>query len=418
MKRATLEKLMEARRQGRAMVRALNLATGEERLLDPASDTSPLGQAAALAAQGDASHRIVLEDGDWFLTVYHVPWEIVIVGAVHIAQALAAMAALAGYRVRVIDPRAPYATEERFPGISLQRAWPEEALAQQPLTPHSALVVLAHDAKLDDDALAQALPSPAFYIGALGSTRTHARRLARLGAQGFSSAQLSRIHGPVVRAIGARSPSEIAIAILAELVRLRRRAPRIAGIVLAAGTSSRMGRNKLVETVRGKPLVRRAVDAALASRLDPVLVVTGHQADKIAAALADAPVCLVHNEHFQEGLSSSLRVGVAAVPGDCDGAMILLGDMPDISPALIDRLIAAFDPAGGHAACVATAGKRRGHPVLWARRFFPELMMLSGDKGGREILQAHAAQVMEIKAADDAPLVDIDTVEALAAYRN
>jgi molybdenum cofactor cytidylyltransferase len=179
-----------------------------------------------------------------------------------------------------------------------------------------------------------------------------------------------------------------------------------------------MGRNKLVENVNGKPLVRSAVDAALASRLDPVLVVTGHQAEKIGAAVAGTPVALVHNEQFDEGLSSSLRTGVAAVPPDCDGAMVLLGDMPDISPALIDRLIAAFDPAGGHAACVATVGKRRGHPVLWARRFFPELMTLSGDKGAREILQAHADQVLEIEAMDDAPLVDIDTVEALDAYRN
>ncbi len=416
MERATLEKLMQARREGRVLVRALNLATSEERLLDPAaSDTSPLGQAARLAAQSDASRRIALEDGVWFLTVYHQPWEFVIVGAVHIAQALAALAVAAGYRVRVIDPRAPYATEERFPGINLQRDWPGEALAQKPLTPHSALVVLAHDAKLDDDALAQALPSPAFYIGALGSTRTHARRLARLEALGFSPSQLSRIHGPVGLAIGARSPSEIAIAVLADLVRLRRKTPRIAGVVLAAGTSSRMGRNKLVETVRGKTLVRRAVDAALASRLDPVLVVTGHQADKIAAALAQTPVCLIHNARFRDGLSTSLQSGLGAVPGDCDGAMILLGDMPDISPALIDRLIAAFNPA---AVCVATAGKRRGHPVLWAKRFFPALMALSGDKGAREILQALGAQVLEIEAMDDAPLVDIDTVEALAAYQS
>ena len=399
------------------MVRALNLASGEERLLDPASDTSPLGQAAAQAVQDDTNRRIALDGSDWFLTVYHAPWEIVVVGAVHIAQALAALAVPAGYRVRVIDPRAPYATEERFPGINLQRAWPDEALAAQPLTQHSALVVLAHDAKLDDSALTQALPSPAFYIGALGSTRTHARRLARLTAQGFSQSQLARIHGPVGLAIGARSPSEIAIAILAELVRLRRsvRAPRIAGIVLAAGTSSRMGRNKLIETVRGKPLITKAVDAALASRLDPLLVVTGHQADKIAAALDGTPVALVHNERFTEGLSSSLRTGLAAVPEDCDGAMILLGDMPDITPALIDRLIAAF--ASG-SICVAATGKRRGHPVLWARRFFGELMTLTGDKGARELLQAHTNQVLEIEAGDGAPLADIDTVEALAAYRN
>lgn len=417
MQRATLERLMAARREGRALVRALHLASGEERLLDPASDTSPLGQAAAGAVRDDASRRIALEDGDWFLTVYHAPWEIVVVGAVHIAQALAAFAVPAGYRVRVIDPRAPYATEERFPGISLQRAWPDEALSAQPLTQHSALVVLAHDAKLDDSALAQALPSSAFYIGALGSTRTHSRRLARLAAQGYSQSQLARIQGPVGLAIGARSPSEIAIAILAELVRLRRsvRAPRIAGIVLAGGTSSRMGRNKLIETVRGKPLIARAVDAAAASRLDPILVVTGHQADKIAAALAGSRAALVHNERFAEGLSSSLRAGLAAVPEDCDGAMILLGDMPDITHGLIDRLIAAFDPG---AICVAATGKRRGHPVLWARRFFGELMRVTGDKGARDVMQAHGDQVLEIEAGNDAPLADIDTVEALAAYRN
>lgn len=411
---------MEARRQGRGLVRALNLTTGEERLLDAAGDASALGQAAARAARDNASRRFLLEDGDWFLTVYHAPREIVVVGAVHIAQALAALALAAGYRVRVIDPRAPYATEERFPGIALQRAWPDEALREQPLTPRSALVVLAHDVKLDDDALAVGLSSPAFYIGALGSARTHARRLARLSAQGFSQAQLARIHGPVGLAIGARAPGEIAIAILAELIRLRHSAqpPKIAGIVLAAGTSSRMGRNKLVETVHGKPLLRNAADAAIASRLDPVLVVTGHQAGQSTAALAGAPVTLIHNRRYAEGLSSSLRAGLAAVPEDCDGAMILLADMPDITPELIDRLIAAFDPRAGRAICVATAGQRRGHPVLWARRYFPELMTLTGDKGGREILQTHAAQVVEIESDDNAPLADIDTVEALAAYRN
>ncbi len=420
MRRATLEQLMTARREGRPLVRALNLASGEERLIDPASDVSVLGRAAQLAARHDASRRIVLDGCDWLLTVYHVPWEIVIVGAVHIAQALAALAVPAGYRVRVIDPRALYATEERFAGIVLQRAWPDEALARQPLTRHSALVALAHDAKLDDDALARALRSPAFYVGALGSQRTHARRLARLAAMGLSQAELSRIHGPVGLAIGARSPADIAIAILAELVQLRRAAkpPRIAAIVLAAGTSSRMGRNKLVETVHAKPLVRNAVDAAAAGGLDPVLVVTGHQAEKIGTALAGTGVTLVHNDRFGEGLSTSLRAGVSAVPDDCEGAMILLGDMPDISPALISRLVAAFDPAAGRAICVAAAGARRGHPVLWARQFFPQMMTLKGDTGARELLESHGDQVLEIDAGDDAPLADIDTAEALAAYRS
>ena len=419
MRRETLEKLMAARREGRPMVRALHLASGEERLLDPAADTSPLGQVAAQVIAEDASRRVTMEGGDWFLTAYGVPWEIVIIGAVHIAQALAALAVAAGYRVRVIDPRAPYATQERFPGIGLQRAWPDEALATQPLTSHSAVVALAHDPKLDDEALVMALRSPAFYVGALGSVRTHARRLARLRELGLAQEVLTRIHGPVGLAIGARSPAEIAIAILAEMVEIRRAKParRIAGIVLAAGTSSRMGRNKLVEQVRGKPLVRHAVDAALAGGLDPVVVVTGHEAEKIRVALAGAGVSFVSNPQYDKGLSTSLKAGIAAVAADCDGAMILLGDMPDISAKLVGRVIAAFDPASGHAICAATGGNRRGHPVLWARSFFPRLTALTGDTGARDLLEAHAGQLVEVEAGDDAPLTDIDTPEALLACR-
>jgi len=418
MRRETLEKLMTARRDGRPMVRALNLASGEERLIDPAN-TSPLGRAAAQVVRDDASRRVTMEDGVWFLTAYGVPWEIVIIGAVHIAQALAALGKAAGYQVRVIDPRAPYATQERFAGIVLQRAWPDEALAAQPLTSHSAVVALAHDPKLDDAALAMALRSPAFYIGALGSVRTHVRRLARLAELGFAQDALCRIQGPVGLAIGARSPTEIAIAILAELVKQRRAKPaaRIAGIVLAAGTSSRMGRNKLVERLRGKPLVRHAVDAALASGLEPVLVVTGHEAEQTRAALTGAGVSFVSNPRYEEGLSTSLKSGIEAVPQDCDGAMILLGDMPDISSNLIDRVIASFEPRAGHTICAAAAGKRRGHPVLWARSYFPQLTALQGDAGARELLEAHAGQLVEIEAGDDAPLTDIDTPEALLACR-
>src|SRR5947209_3227207 len=125
MRRETLEKLMTARREGRVLVRAVNLASGDERLLDPLSDSSPLGRAARLAAREDSSRGVAIDDCDWFLTPYHVPWEIVIVGAVHIAQALTALAIPAGYRVRVIDPRTPYATDERFPGTALERAWPD-----------------------------------------------------------------------------------------------------------------------------------------------------------------------------------------------------------------------------------------------------------------------------------------------------
>ncbi|HVW75557.1 MAG TPA: NTP transferase domain-containing protein [Rhizomicrobium sp.] len=418
MRRAILDQLVTARRKGRVLVRALDVENGAEKLLDPATDTSALGLAAA-AALDDVSRPVTVEGRTWLLTAYNIPWELVIIGAVHIAQALAAMAGPAGYRVRIIDPRAAYATHERFPGVPLQREWPDEALRREPLTPHSALIALAHDPKLDDAALAIALRSPAFHIGALGSTRTHVKRLARLEAQGFSPAELSRISGPVGLPIGARAPAEIAIAILAELVQRRRSKTagrRIAGIVLAAGMSSRMGRNKLTLPLDGKPLVRHAVEAALAGKLDPILVVTGHDAASMRDALDGLPVRFIHNDAFADGLSTSLRAGIAMVPQGCDGAMVLLGDMPAIDPELIGRLTEAFDPSQSRAICVATAGGERGHPVIWGRQFFAAIDQLRGDVGAKSLMARYPDQVHEVETGDGAPLADIDTPEALAAY--
>jgi xanthine dehydrogenase accessory factor len=418
MRRDTLEKLAVARREGRPMVRAVDPENGEERLIDPATDASPLGRAGAEALARDASGRVSVEGRDWFLTLYNVPQELVIVGAVHIAQALAALALTAGYRVRVIDPRPAYAAEERFAGIRLIREWPEEALAAEPLSHRSALVALAHDPKVDDPGLTSALKSKAFYVGGLGSRRTHGKRLARLKTLGFSDAELARIRGPVGLAIGAKSPSEIAIAILAEMVQVRR-APkdaRIGGVVLAAGLSRRMGRNKLIAEVGGRSLVRHAVEAALAGGLDPVMVVTGHQAQEIENSLAGLPVGFVHNPDFAEGLSTSLKRGIESLPADCAGAMVLLGDMPGVSPELVGRVRAAFEPAKGRNICVATAEGERGHPALWGRQFFPELMRLSGDMGARGLMAAHADNIVEVVAGDAGPLTDIDTPEALENY--
>ncbi|HEY6578798.1 MAG TPA: XdhC family protein [Rhizomicrobium sp.] len=222
MKRSTLEALREARRAGKAMVRALDLKTGEERLVDPGNGCSALEYAAAEASRADRSGVTEAEGRSWFLEVHNTPLDLRIVGAVHIAQPLARMAALAEYRVTVIDPRSAFATQERFPDVALSLDWPDEALATAPLSARSALVALTHDPKLDDPALAAALRSPCFYIGALGSKKTHAARLARLGSQGFADDELMRIRGPVGLAIGARSPAEIAISIIAEVtLRLR-----------------------------------------------------------------------------------------------------------------------------------------------------------------------------------------------------
>ena len=222
MNRQTLARINEARRAARTIVRATNLASGEDRLIDPETDGTPLGEAASAAARADTSGPFEIGGQTWFLSVFNPPLDLVIVGAVHVAQPLSAMAALTGFGVRIIDPRTAFATSDRFPGIELNHDWADEALARQPLGPRSAFVALAHDPKLDDPGLVAALKSPCFYIGALGSKKTHAGRLARLKSEGFSEQGLSRIHGPIGLDIGARSPAEIAISILAQIIQTLR----------------------------------------------------------------------------------------------------------------------------------------------------------------------------------------------------
>ncbi len=220
MKRATLDALTDG--GARTWVRALDRSDGSEKLIDPFSDESPLGLAARAAARSDTSGEIKIDERNWFLEVHNPPLELVLVGAVHIAQPLAAMARLAGYAVRVVDPRAAFATEARFPGVTLHPDWPDAFFAKTPAGNRTALVVLAHDPKIDDPALEAGLTSPAFYIGALGSKKTHAARLERLAGRGFAQEALARIRGPVGLAIGARSPAEIALSILAQMTQTLR----------------------------------------------------------------------------------------------------------------------------------------------------------------------------------------------------
>lgn len=191
---------------------------------------------------------------------------------------------------------------------------------------------------------------------------------------------------------------------------------RIAAIVLAAGRSTRMGSNKLVAEIKGEPLIRVAVEQALASRADPVIVVTGHERERVEKALADLKVRFVHNPDFADGLSTSLKAGLAAVPLEADGAIICLGDMPQVRAAMIDRLIAAFDPARGALIVVPTIEGKRGNPVVWSRRFFPQLAALEGDVGARHVIGTYGEALVEVPA-DRTALVDIDTPEALSALK-
>jgi molybdenum cofactor cytidylyltransferase len=193
------------------------------------------------------------------------------------------------------------------------------------------------------------------------------------------------------------------------------RAPRIAAVVLAAGRSTRMApANKLLVPFGGAPMVTRAVDAALASQAEPVIVVVGHDAARVREALGARKVQIVENPDYAQGLSTSVRAGLAALPADVDGALFALGDMPRVTAAHLDRLIAAFNPAEGRAICMPTFRAKRGNPVLWARRFFPELATLAGDAGARGLIGQHADQLCEVEMADAGVLLDVDTPEALA----
>lgn len=193
---------------------------------------------------------------------------------------------------------------------------------------------------------------------------------------------------------------------------------KAAAIVLAAGRSTRMGGpNKLLADVGGRPMVRIAVEQALASKAKPLIVVTGHERERIEAALAGLPVTFIHNPDFADGLSTSLKAGVAALPPDVDGVIVCLGDMPQVDAMLIDRLLASFDPERGAFVVVPTIAGKRGNPVVWSRRFFAELSALDGDVGARHVISAYPEAVVEVPVDGNAALTDVDTPEALAAMR-
>ncbi len=193
---------------------------------------------------------------------------------------------------------------------------------------------------------------------------------------------------------------------------------RVGAILLAAGRSTRMGaENKLLAEINGKPLVRIAAEQALKSKARPLVVVTGHQHERVQAALQGLDVTIAHNPDFAEGLSTSLKCGLSALPENVDAALVLLADMPRVDAPLIDALVGAFDPARAALVVVPTFGGKRGNPVLWSRRFFADLMALQGDVGARHLIGSHAEAVTEVPVDGNAALTDVDTPAALEAVR-
>ena len=226
MKSDTLKQLLKDQESKTAVALATDLTTGDQALiyLDDATGTlatnADVVAAARDAMRDDKSKMVSLPAGDVFFHVYNPPLRMVLVGAVHIAQPLSRMASVAGYDVTVVDPRQSFATEDRFPGVTIIDEWPDDGLNSLDLDRRTAVVTLTHDPKLDDPALGVAIRSPAFYIGSLGSRKTHAGRVERLTEEGFSATEISRIHGPVGLNVGAVSPAEIAVSILAQVTEI------------------------------------------------------------------------------------------------------------------------------------------------------------------------------------------------------
>ena len=231
MRREILDRLNGDRAAERGVALVTALDGGAQSLVYAEGDSvgellpDAVAEAARDALRTDRSRQVEEGDATWFVHVHNPPARMVIVGAVHITQALAGMAEAAGYDVIVCDPRRAFADDARFPAVEVSTEWPDDALSRLVPDHRTAVVTLTHDPKIDDPALEVAVRAPVFYIGALGSRRTHGKRLERLREKGFSEDELGRIHAPIGLAIGARSPAEIAVSIMAQVTQVRRQPP-------------------------------------------------------------------------------------------------------------------------------------------------------------------------------------------------
>ena len=354
----------------------------------------------------------------------------VVIGADPPALAMASLGAQLGFATTFVRPKGP-AAPPPLAGVGYLRSAPALALRQVGLDAWTSVAVATHDAELDHEALTAALTSPAGYVGVLGSRRRLPERLHALRAAGVSEQELQRLKAPIGLALAGKSPWEIAVSVIAEVVqtcRAREQAdpwpappPRLDALVLAAGQGSRFGGAKLLAAWAGAPVLAAALEAALASPARSVTVVTGAHAGPVEAAVrafaagrADADrLRLAHAADHADGLSASIRSGVAALPADADGAYLFLGDMPRVPHSVLQPLAAAL--AAGARAAAPRQGGRRGHPVLVSRALFADLLALDGDRGAAPVLQGLGPELALVDTQDDGVHFDVDTPDDLAA---
>jgi molybdenum cofactor cytidylyltransferase len=382
-------------------------------------------------------------EGEMLATVKIIPFAVggeIFVRAMKTAQAAKPLVRVAPYKIRKVG-----VVSTLLPGLSPKVIDKTLKITEERLAPAGARIVAERRVPHDQQMLAKAIPAA---IEAVGGSIEHFGMPVDPG----NLMLIGTAHGrPVLGAPGcARSPKEngfdwVLMRLLAGLPVSReditgmgvggllmeivtrpqpREEPslkasgRFAAVILAAGRSTRMGGpNKLLAEITGKPLARIAAEAALKSQARPVVVVTGHQGETLREALSDLPLEFVENADFAEGLSTSLRAGISALPADIDGAVVMLADMPQVDQVLIDRLISAHDPEKGALIAVPVLNGKRGNPVLWSRRFFPELTALEGDVGARHLIGKYGEAVVEVPVSGQAALTDVDTPDALRAVK-
>ena len=383
-----------------------------------------------LASGGEDGRLTMLEQGKTriFVELLLPSPRLFLVGATDIAVAAARIAREVGFHVTIIEPRAAYSARAGVDAAdALVEDWPDQALAAVGLDEQSYVVTLTHDAKLDVPALAAALRSPCRYVGALGSRRTQSKRAEALLGLGLTPRQVDKIHGPVGLDLGGRVPAEIALAIVAELVAVRHGGDRhvaatdesecepVTGIILAAGSSTRMGEPKQLLDMGGRPLLQWVIDNACRSRLDEIVVVLGAHAEEIEQRIvvpAGGRVRVAYNPEHASGLASSLKAGLRACAPKAAAVAVLLGDQPNVTSTLINQVVEAFRGSMYQAVRPLFVGDDSpgvpGHPVVISRAMWPDLERLSGDQGAGRLLAAHPEWVEIIRLAGQAP-VDVDS---------
>ena len=342
--------------------------------------------------------------------------QLIIVGAGHIGQALCRISSLVDFEITVVDDRPELAVSSRFPEASRVICQPLRLAFQTiSLTSDVYIVIATQGHRTDIEALRSCICSNAAYIGVIGSKRKTALMGQKFIAEKWATPEEWKfVHTPVGIDIHSRTVNEIAVSILAELIKERyeiyfsRTKKQVNAIVLAAGKSIRMGQQKLLMPFEGRSMVATVVGKIADSVSSRTIVVTGSDRGKIEEELETYPLLFVNNERYEEGMLTSVQAGVAATGPETDGYLILLGDQPMVSEAVINRLISVFRK-GGKGLLIPVFNGKRGHPVLIGSKYRNEIEILNPDIGLRELFLNHPDDIQEIEVESEGVLKDIDT---------